>query len=36
MLYPRSAAEIAAGITPTNYSYEIGNVPALWRDDPRG
>ena len=26
VLYPRSAAEIAAGITPTNYSYEIGNV----------
>ena len=26
VLYPRSAAEIAAGITPTNYSYEVGNV----------
>lgn len=26
VLYPRSEAEIAAGITPTNYSYEVGNV----------
>ena len=26
VLYPRSAAEILAGITPSNYSYEVGNV----------
>lgn len=24
--YPRTAAEIAAGVTPTNYAYEPGNV----------
>lgn len=25
-LYPRTAAEISAGVTPTNYQYEPGNV----------
>jgi hypothetical protein len=25
-LYPRTAAEISAGVTPTDYSYEPGNV----------
>ena len=26
VLYPRTAAEISAGVTPTNYQYEPGNV----------
>jgi len=26
LLYPRTAAEIAAGVTPTNYAYPPGNV----------
>lgn len=27
ILYPRTAAEIAAGVTPTNYAYEPGQRP---------
>lgn len=26
LLYPRTASEIAAGVTPTNYAYPTGNV----------
>jgi len=34
-LYPRTAAEIAAGVTPTNYTYEPGDV-RRYGADPTG
>ncbi|HEX7114961.1 MAG TPA: hypothetical protein VF193_07500 [Steroidobacter sp.] len=31
-LYPRTAAEVAAGVTPTNYAYEPGHVDRYGAD----